>query len=85
MPSADRYRNTLWHSLATWIGAATMLTWLSYGHAARRIVTTSYLQLDSTPRPMPIGHGAPDATGLTAKAASSPISNGSTQYRSGQP
>jgi hypothetical protein len=41
MPSPDRYRNTLWYGLATWIGAATMLTWLSYGHAARRIYKSS--------------------------------------------
>jgi hypothetical protein len=41
MPSHDSYRNTLWYGLATWIGAAIMLTWLSYGHAARQIYKSS--------------------------------------------
>src|SRR5712664_3803987 len=45
MPSPDRYRNTLWIALAAWIGATAILTWLSYGDAARRIIASSYPQL----------------------------------------
>jgi hypothetical protein len=48
-----------------------MLAWLSYGHAARRIISTSYLQLDGGRRPAPIAH-RPDTSGPTAHAAASP-------------
>ena len=72
MPNPDRYRNTLWCGLATWIGVVTMLTWLSYGHAARRTIATSYLQIGGAPRPVPIANSSPDTTGPTAQTASSP-------------
>jgi septal ring factor EnvC (AmiA/AmiB activator) len=49
-----------------------MLTWLSYGHAARRIIATSHLQLGGAPRPAPIANSVPDTTGPTAQVASSP-------------
>src|SRR5262245_66511356 len=71
MPNPNRYRNTLWCGLAAWIGAATILAWLSYGHAARRIIAISYLQLDSAQRPAPIAHSAPDTTAPTAHTAPS--------------
>jgi septal ring factor EnvC (AmiA/AmiB activator) len=69
MPKPDLHRNTLWCGLATWIGVATMLTWLSYGHAVRRTVATSHLQIGG---PAPIANSAPDTTGPTSQAASSP-------------
>jgi hypothetical protein len=72
MPNPDRYRNTLWCGLATWIGVVTMLTWLSYGHAARRTIATSHLQIGGAPRPVPIANSSPDTTGSTAQTASSP-------------
>jgi hypothetical protein len=57
MPSHNGYRNTLWHGLATWIGAAIMLTWLSYGHAARQIYKRSepaaHFVLDLEPKSIP--------------------------------
>jgi uncharacterized small protein (DUF1192 family) len=49
-----------------------MLAWLSYGHAARRSIAISYLQLDSERRPAPVAHSAPDTTGPTAHTAHSP-------------
>jgi septal ring factor EnvC (AmiA/AmiB activator) len=72
MPNPDRYRNTLWRGLATWIGVVTMLTWLSYGHAARRIIATSHLQIGGAPWPAPIANSVPDTTGPIAQAASPP-------------
>ncbi len=57
MPSPDRYRNTLWYGVATWLGAATMLAWLSYGHAARQIYKSSepavHFVPGSEPKPAP--------------------------------
>jgi hypothetical protein len=74
MPSPDRYRNTLWIILAAWIGATAILTWLSYGDAARRIIASSYPQLGwSAPPPTPIAHSAPDMTSLAAEAAPPPV------------
>ena len=74
MPSPDRYRNTLWIALAAWIGATAILTWLSYGDAARRIIASSYPQLGrSAPPPAPIAHSAPDMTSLAAEAAPPPV------------
>ena len=74
MPSPDRYRNTLWIALAAWIGATAILTWLSYGDAARRIIASSYPQLGrSAPPPAPIAHSAPDMTILAAEAAPPPV------------
>src|SRR5260221_13422142 len=70
MPNADRYRNTLW-GLATWIGVVTMLTWLSYGHAARRIIATSHLQIGGAPWPAPISNRLPYTTRPKAQTASS--------------
>ena len=82
MPSPDRYRNTLWIALAAWIGATAILTWLSYGDAARRIIASSYPQLGrSAPPPAPIAHSAPDMTSLAAKVPLLPFSSGSTQCR----
>jgi septal ring factor EnvC (AmiA/AmiB activator) len=72
MTIPDRYRNTLWCGLATWIGVVTMLTWLSYGHAARRTIAISHLQIGGAPRPAPIANSSPDTTGPTAQTASSP-------------
>jgi len=69
MPNPDRYRNTLW-GLATWIGVVTMLTWLSYGHAARRIIATSHLQIGGAPWLAPIANRSPDTTGPTTQTAS---------------
>ena len=74
MPSPHRYRNTLWIALAAWIGATAILTWLSYGDAARRIIASSYPQLGrSAPPPAPIAHSAPDMTSLAAEAAPPPV------------
>ena len=74
MPSPDRYRNTLWIALAAWIGATAILTWLSYGDAARRIIASSYPQLGrSAPPPAPIARSAPDMTILAAEAAPPPV------------
>ena len=74
MPSPDRYRNTLWIALAAWIGATAILTWLSYGDAARRIIASSYPQLGwLAPPPAPIAHSAPDMTSLAAEAAPPPV------------
>jgi septal ring factor EnvC (AmiA/AmiB activator) len=72
MTNPDRYRNTLWCGLATWIGVVTMLTWLSYGHAARRTIAISHLQIGSAPRPAPIANSSPETTGPIAQTASSP-------------
>ena len=72
MTIPDRYRNTLWCGLATWIGVVTMLTWLSYGHAARRTIAISHLQIGGAPRPAPIANSSPDTTSPTAQTASSP-------------
>ena len=74
MPSPHRYRNTLWIALAAWIGATAILTWLSYGDAARRIIASSYPQLGrSAPPPAPIANSAPDMTSLVAEAAPPPV------------
>ncbi len=74
MPSPHRYRNTLWIALGAWIGATAILTWLSYGDAARRIIASSYPQLGrSAPPPAPIAHSAPDMTSLAAEAAPPPV------------
>jgi hypothetical protein len=68
--------------LAAWIGATAILTWLSYGDAARRIIASSYPQLGwLAPPPAPIAHSAPDMTSLAAEAALLPFSSGSTQCR----
>src|SRR5258708_34190878 len=74
MPSPDRYRNTLWIVTAAWIGATAILTWLSYGDAARRIIASSYPRLGwLAPSPAPIARSAPDMTSLAAEAAPSPV------------
>jgi hypothetical protein len=72
MTIPDRYRNTLWCGLATWIGVVTMLTWLSYGHAARRTIAISHLQIGGGPRPARIANSSPDTTSPAAQTASSP-------------
>ena len=74
MPSPHRYRNTLWIALAAWIGATAILTWLSYGDAARRIIASSYPRLAwLAPSPAPIAPSAPDMTSLAAEAAPPPV------------
>ena len=74
MPSSNRYRNALWIALAAWIGATAVLTWLSYGDAARRIIASSYSQLGwLAPPPAPIAHSAPDMTSMAAEAAPPPV------------
>jgi hypothetical protein len=74
MPSPDRYRNTLWIVTAAWIGATAILTWLSYGDAARRIIASSYPRLGwLAPSPAPIARSAPDMTSLAAEAAPPPV------------
>ena len=73
MPSPDRYRNTLWIALGAWIGATAILTWLSYGDAARRIIASSYPLGWLAPPPAPIAHSAPDMTSLAAEAAPPPV------------
>jgi len=74
MPSPDRYRNILWFALAVWIGATAILSWLSYGDAAKRIIASTCPQLGwLAPPPAPIAHSAPDITGLAAEAAPPPI------------
>jgi hypothetical protein len=73
MPSPDRYRNTLWIAVAAWIGATAILTWLSYGDAARRIIASSYPLGWLAPPPAPIAHSAPDMTSLAAEAAPPPV------------
>jgi chromosome segregation ATPase len=74
MPSPDRYRNTLWIVTAAWIGATAILTWLSYGDAARRIIASSYPRLGwLAPSPAPITRSATDMTSLAAEAAPPPV------------
>jgi hypothetical protein len=54
-------------------GIGAILAWQSYGDAARRIIASSYPQLDwLAPRTTPIAYSAHDTIGLAAQAAPSP-------------
>jgi hypothetical protein len=54
-------------------GIGAILAWQSYGAAARRIIASSYPQLEwLAPRAAPIAYSAHDTIGLAAQAASSP-------------
>ena len=65
---------TLTHILVTiCVGVAAILAWQSYGDAARRIIASSYPQLDwLAPRAAPIAYSAHGTTGLAAQVAPSP-------------
>jgi len=65
---------TLTHILVTiCVGVAAILAWQSYGDAARRIIASSYPQLDwLAPRAAPIAYSAHGTTGPAAQAAASP-------------
>src|SRR6266436_1918426 len=77
-PRARRCRTsvmpTLTHILVTiCVGVAAILAWQSYGDAARRIIASSYPQLDwLAPRAAPIAYSAHGTTGPAAQAAASP-------------
>jgi septal ring factor EnvC (AmiA/AmiB activator) len=55
------------------VGVAAILAWQSYGDAARRIIASSYPQLDwLAPRTTPIAYDAHGTTGPAAQVAPSP-------------